>query len=166
MSIKTPERAHDHGEARASDDERGRTTRESTRQPPANEETDDASDWRPDTDDELVVVVCPQRIYEQLQPDLDESRERLCREYEREHEDLLAERAQLADEVDALERQLARKESQLDAVITRNEQILEARTESYQNRIERRENGEDDDFEWTGSRQESGLLARLKNWLR
>lgn len=166
MSIETPECAHDHGEAYcASDDERGGTTRESTRRPPAEEE-EDGSDWRPDTDDELVVVVCPQRIYEQLQPDLGEWRERLCREYEREYEDLLAERAQLEDEVACLERQLQRKESQLDAVITRNEQILESRTESYQRQMERQESGEDDDFEWTGSRQEAGLLARLKNWLR
>jgi uncharacterized membrane protein YccC len=161
VSIETPERAHDRGEAQcASDDEREGTTRESTRRPP---EKDDASDWRPDTDEDLVVVVCPQRIYEQLQPDLDEWREQLCREYEREYEDLLAERAQLADEVEALERRLRRKESQLDAVIARNEQILEARTESYRRRIEGRDA---DDFEWTGSRRESGLLARLKNWLR
>jgi len=143
VSIETPECAHE------------------PRQPPAKEE-EDGSDWRPDTDDELVVVVCPQRIYEQLQPDLGEWRERLCREYEREYEDLLAERAQLEDEVACLERQLARKESQLDAVITRNEQILESRTESYQRHIEGRE---DDEAEWTGSRQEAGLLTRLKNWL-
>ena len=145
MSTETPEHAHDSA------------------RPPADE-GDAVSTRRPDTDDELVVVVCPNRIYEQLQPDLDEWREQLCREYEREYEDLLAERAQLTDEVEALERQLRRKESQLDAVVTRNERILEARTESYRQRIEGR--GEDDGFEWTGRRRESGLLARLKNWLR
>lgn len=113
-------------------------------------------------DDDLVVVVCPQRIYEQLRPELDEWREQLCRRYEREHEDLLAERAQLEDEVACLERQVERKEAQLDAVVARNEQILTARTESYRRHID----GRDDDFEWTGRRQESGLLARLKRWLR
>lgn len=114
------------------------------------------------SDDELVVVVCPRRISERLRPELDEWRERQCRRYEREHEDLLAERAQLEDEVECLERQLDRKESQLDAVIARNEQILRERTESYRRRLD----GEGDDFEWTGRRQESGLLARLKRWLR
>ncbi|WP_137284158.1 hypothetical protein [Halorussus salinisoli] len=146
MSIETPERTHD-GERLP---EGGRA---------------DGSDWRPDTDEELVVVVCPQRIYEQLRPELDDWRERLCREYEREYEDLLAERAQLEDEVDCLERRLARKESQLDAVITRNEQILESRTESYRDRIDGSSEA-DDDFEWTGRKQEAGLLARVKSWFR
>ncbi|WP_132059293.1 hypothetical protein [Halorussus amylolyticus] len=113
-------------------------------------------------DDELVVVVCPQRIYEQLRPELDEWREQLCRRYERDYEGLLAECAQLEDEVACLERQVERKEAQLDAVVARNEQILTARTESYRKHID----GENDDFEWTGRRQESGLLARLKRWLR
>lgn len=148
MSTETPEHAHDPAQ-------RGSESRD-----------DDAGESnRPlDADDELVVVVCPQRVYERLRPELDECREQLCREYEREYEDLLAERAQLEDEVACLERQLRRKESQLDAVVTRNEEILEARTESYRRQIEGR--GEEDDFEWTGTRQESGLLARLKNWLR
>lgn len=143
MSTETPNHAHDPT-AQAESDER----------PPASER-DDA--------DDLVVVVCPQRIYEQLRPQLDESREQLCRRYEREYEDLRAERAQLEDEVACLKRQLGRKESQLDAVVTRNEQILEERTESYRRRIE---GDESDDFEWTGRRQEAGLLARLKSWFR
>ena len=141
MSTETPEHAHDPT-AQTESDER----------PPAS-----------DRDDDLVVVVCPQRVYEQLRPELDESRERLCRRYEREYEDLRAERAQLEDEVDCLERQLGRKESQLDAVVTRNEHILAERTESYRRRIE---GDESDDFEWTGRRQEAGLLARLKSWFR
>lgn len=140
MSTETPKRAHDPT-ARTESDER----------PPASDR------------DDLVVVVCPQRVYEQLRPELDESRERLCRRYEREYEDLRAERARLADEVDRLERRLGRKESQLDAVVTRNEQILEERTESYRRRIE---GDESDDFEWTGRRREAGLFARLKSWFR
>jgi predicted nucleic acid-binding Zn-ribbon protein len=111
-----------------------------------------------------MVVVCPQRVYERLRPELDEPRERLCRRYEREYEDLLAERTQLEDEIDCLERQLERKESQLDAVVARNDRIMEARTESYRRRIEDRDDG--DDFLWTGRRQESGLLAAVRNWLR
>lgn len=144
MSIETPEDAHDPTQ----------TARE-------NATSDDGADGRPD--DELVVVLCRRSTYEQLRSELDESRERLCREYEREYEDLLAERAQLADEVAALERQLRRKESQLDAVVARNEQILQARTESYRRRIDGRE---DDDFQWTGHRRETGPLAALRNWLR
>jgi len=139
VSTNTPDRAH------------GPTA-------PADPDEEQSSD----ANDELVVVVCPRDISEQLRPELDEWRERRCRRYEREYEDLLAERAQLEDEVACLERKLDRKESQLDAVITRNEQILRERTESYRRRID----GEDDDFEWTGRRQESGLLARLKRWLR
>ncbi|WP_115863217.1 hypothetical protein [Halorussus litoreus] len=146
MSIETTEDAHDPAQ----------TAREST----ANE---DGADGRPD--DELVVVICQHSTYEQLRPELDESRERLCRRYDREYETLLSERAQLADEVEALERQLARKESQLDAVVARNEQILEARTESYRRQIAEQE-ADEDDIQWTGRRQSPGLLARLKNWLR
>lgn len=144
MSIETNEHAHDRD-----------------RKPP---DADDGSERRPDTDEELMVVVCPNRIYERLRPELDDWRERLCREYEREYEDLLAERAQIEDEVDCLERQLRRKESQLDAVITRNEQVLQARTASYRERIADEEGA--DDFAWTGRRRESGLLARVKGWFR
>ena len=148
MSTETPDHAHDPAQngSERHDDDAGKSNR------------------RPDVDDELTVVVCPQRVYERLQPELDESRERLCRRYEREYEALLAERAQLEDEIACLERQLERKESQLDAVRTRNERILEARTESYRRRIEDGDDG--DDFQWTGRRQAAGLLAAVKNWLR
>jgi predicted nucleic acid-binding Zn-ribbon protein len=145
VSIETPDHAHDPAQRDAQrDDDAGESNR------------------RPDADDELTVVVCPQRVYERLQPELDESRERLCREYEREYEDLLAERAQLEDEIACLERQLDRKESQLDAVVTRNERILEARTESYRRRIEDQDTQRDDGFRWTGRRQTPDLLGRLK----
>ncbi|UPV75609.1 hypothetical protein M0R89_05975 [Halorussus limi] len=141
MSTETPERAHDP--ERLPEGERA-----------------DGSNPRPD--DDLRVVVCPQRVYEQLRPELDERHERRCGDYEREYEELLTERARLADEVNRLERRLESKKSQLDAVVTRNERVLEARTESYRERIA----GDGDDFEWTGRRQESGLLARLKAWIR
>jgi vacuolar-type H+-ATPase subunit I/STV1 len=150
VSIETPDNAHDPAQSGSERDD----------------DNDDVgeSNHPPDADDELLVVVCPQRVYERLRPELDESREQLCRRYEREYEDLLAERAQLADEIDCLERQLARKESQLDAVLTRNERILEARTESCRRRIEDR--NEDDGFQWTGRKQAPSLLGRLKRWLR
>lgn len=138
MSTKTPENAHDPTDQRVSD-----------------------TDAR---DDEMVVVVCPQGIHDRLRPELEAGRVQLYERYEDRYEDLLAERAQLEDEVSCLERQLERKESQLDAVITRNECILEERTTSYRREISERKS-RDDDCQWTGRRQESGLLARLKNLL-
>lgn len=141
MSTETPERAHDPA-----------------RRPP------DGDGEPPRDGDDLVVVVCPNRVYEQLRPEIDAWRGPFCRAYEREYEDLLAERARLADEVDALERRLRRKETQLDAVVARNEQVLADRTESYRERLAGEE--PDDDFEWTDRRQEAGLLARLRSWLR
>lgn len=117
-----------------------------------------------DGDDELVVVVCPQRVHDRLRPELEEGRAELYERYEQRYEKLLAERAQLEDEVACLERQLGRKESQLDAVVTRNEQILEERTESYQRTIAD-QRGETTDVQWTGQKQEPGLLSRLRNWL-
>ncbi len=144
MSIETPDCAH--GSERVPEGERV-----------------DGTDERPD-DEELVVVVCERRVYERLCSDLDEQDERRYGDYEREYEDLLAERARLADEANRLERRLEDKKSQLDAVVERNERVLEARTEAYRERIE---NGENDDrFAWTGRRQAAGALAKLKNWLR
>lgn len=155
VSIETPDHAHDPAQRGSErDDNDGEL-------PP---KPDGGDEEIPDGNDELMVVVCPQRVYERLQPELGESRERLYREYEREYEDLLAERAQLEDEIACLERQLDRKESQLDAVLTRNERILEARTESCRRRIEDRNDA--DDFQWTGRTQSPGLLGRLKRWMR
>ncbi|NEU55258.1 hypothetical protein [Halorussus sp. MSC15.2] len=85
---------------------------------------------------------------------------------ESEYEDLLAERARLADEVETLERRLRRTESRLDAVVARNERILEARTESYRERIADAKADDADDFEWTGRKQGPTLVARLRDWLR
>jgi hypothetical protein len=161
VSIETAEHAHDPAQRDSDrdDDELPQKSDGDDRQIPEG-----GDEQIPPEDDELLVVVCPQGVYERLRPELDESREQLCRRYEREYEDLLAERAQLADEIDCLERQLARKESQLDAVVTRNERILEARTESYRRRIVER--NADDDVQWTGRTQTPGLLDAVKNWLR
>ncbi|WP_158058598.1 hypothetical protein [Halorussus halophilus] len=117
-----------------------------------------------DGDDELVVVVCPQRVHDRIRPELEEGRAELYERYEQRYEDLLAERAQLEDEVACLENQLDRKESQLDAVVTRNERILEERTESYQRAIADQQS-DTSDVQWTGTKQTPGLLARLKDWL-
>ena len=144
VSIETPERAHDM---------EGRPEGEGG----------DGSGGRPDTDD--VVVVCPRESYERLRTELDDWPEHRRGEYEREYEDLLAERARLADEVNRLERRLESKKSQLDAVVARNERILKARTESYRQRIADGSDGSDD-FEWTGRKQATGLLARVREWLR
>ena len=142
MSTKTPENAHD----------------------PTTQRESDADAENDEMDDGLVVVVCPRGTHDELRPELEAGRAQLYERYEKRYEDLLAERAQLEDEVSCLERQLERKESQLDAVITRNERILEERTESYRREISARENR--DDCQWTGRRQEFGLLERLKNLLR
>ncbi|WP_135853353.1 hypothetical protein [Halorussus salinus] len=148
MSIDTPDGAHDP--ERLPEGERA-----------------DGSDERPD-DEELVVVVCERRVYERLRPELDERSERRYGEYEREYEELLAERARLADEANRLERRLEDKKSQLDAVVERNEEVLEARTESYRERIGDAESDEtgDDGFAWTGRRQAAGILSKLQHWLR
>lgn len=139
MSTKTPDNAHDST---------------AQKDPDADAESDD----------EMVVIVCPRGIHDELRPELEAGRAQLYERYEEKYEDLLAERAQLEDEVSCLERRLRHKESQLNAVITRNERVLEERTESYQRRIAEHESR--DDGRWTGRRQESGLLARLKNLLR
>ena len=116
-----------------------------------------------EADDEMVVVVCPRRVRERIQPELEEGRAALYERYEQQYQNLLAERTQLEDEVGCLERQLERKQAQLDAVVTRNERILEDRTESFRRTVA--DHRRNDDTRWTGTRQKPGLLARVRNWL-
>ncbi|MFC4551766.1 MULTISPECIES: hypothetical protein [Halorussus] len=157
MSTDTPENAHDPTARRVN---AGETEDERV--------VEDVGDGEPAVDDadDLVVVVCPQDTRERLRPELEEGRAQLYERYERKYEDLLAERAQLEDEVSCLERQLAHKEAQLDAVVARNERILSERTESFRREIaDRRDETGTDGFQWTGRKRAPGLLARLKRWL-
>ncbi|NHN60582.1 MULTISPECIES: hypothetical protein [Halorussus] len=158
MSTETPERAHD---AEPTPDRQSLDSEDNYR-------TSDGEDGA-DPDDELVVAVYPRRVHEQVRSDLDDRRERPCREYEAEYADLLAERARLIDEVAALERQLERAESRLDAVVERYERILAARDGSDRDRPggawrtgrAGRDGGEDPD-----DREPTGLLARFGRSLR
>lgn len=118
--------------------------------------------------DDLVVIVAPDEVCEDLPDNVACLRPRVDDRHGNRSRTERADVAQLTAEIERLERELERKEAHLDAVVTRNEQILAERTRAYQKQLgeaDARDGG--DEFLWHGRRQEwGGVLARARRWMR
>lgn len=117
--------------------------------------------------DDLVVIVAPDEVCEDLPDEVACLRPRVGDSHGSRPRTERADVAQLTAEIERLERELERKQAHLDAVVARNEQILAERTRAYQAQLADPDARDGDDFLWHGRRQEwDGPLARASRWMR